>query len=99
MKALFKATKGDIVAPKKKSGVFFSEEIEECRQGLEEDFVSPVLVVSWRGDSSLQFGVGQALRADLSHSQIEAPCIVHVFAVVKTEHLLIKRRVYTYPRS
>jgi len=37
-----------------------------------------------------ELGVGEALAADLRHSQSETLAIVHIFAVVETECLLIK---------
>ena len=44
----------------------------------------------WTARLASEFGEGQALADELRYGQIEATSIIKVFAIVESEHLLIK---------
>jgi hypothetical protein len=50
--------------------------------------------VAGRAVFTSQFGLGKALAADPGHCQLETLAVIHVFAVVEAEHLLIKVAIY-----
>src|SRR5712692_352144 len=65
---------------------------QTLRQGLERSFrfPRPCLRVVWRITLAREFAVGETLAEHLTHAKLKTLAIVHVLAVVETEHLLVK---------
>ena len=53
-------------------------------------FPRPCRFVARRFVFACQFAIGEALAADLGHGKRKALAVIHVFAIVETEHLFVK---------